>query len=85
MHLDPALNLLEEIVVTEGKDAGVILLSSESTFHKVFIPTLGKEVEYYDNQYFSPLGDALIKLYEILLEREQSGRSQTSISESTPT
>lgn len=53
---------LERIVCTEEPDAGVILLSSEGGSH--YDDEAGCEV--YDHEHFSPLGDALIALYEKL-------------------
>lgn len=53
---------LETIVVTEGVDRGVVLLSQEA-------PTnwdAGAECYVYVHENFSPLGDGLIELYEIL-------------------
>lgn len=58
---------LQEIVEVEGIDAGVIYLSSDATF-KDFVTVDGKTVSIYQNQYFSPLGDALIELWKILKE-----------------
>lgn len=61
--LELLLKKLNEIVVTEGVDKGVILLSSESPTH------WDEEAQcyVYEHDYFSPLGDALIELYEMLV------------------
>lgn len=50
---------LGAIVCTEGIDAGVVLLSHEGPTH--FDPEVNMQV--YDHEYFSPLGDALIALH----------------------
>lgn len=52
---------LQSIVCTDGVDAGVVLLSQESKSR--YDPVL--ECQVYENEYFSPLGDALIGLYEL--------------------
>jgi len=52
---------MEKVIVTEGEDAGVVLLSNDA-------PTTWNEglgVAVYDLQYFSPLGAALMALYQI--------------------
>ena len=53
---------LEEIVVTDGVDKGVILLSQDGPTH------YDKELkcQVYDHEHFSPLGDALIELYDMI-------------------
>lgn len=53
---------LEQIIIVDGIDAGVILLSAESTMK--FSEAHGCEV--YQNEFFSPLGDGLINLYRLL-------------------
>jgi len=63
-RLDVIRQKLDEIVVSEGEDAGVILLSSESPTH--FDPAAKCQV--YDHQNFSPLGDALVSLSRLLGE-----------------
>ena len=67
MPIHPALRLLEEIVVTEGIDKGVVLLSDYGTTHKETNAD-GEEIKVYDLEYFSPLGNALIRLYHMLKE-----------------
>jgi len=60
--LHVARDKLSEIACTEGVDAGVVLLSHES-------PTDWNEhlkCHVYRHTYFSPLGDALVELAEIL-------------------
>lgn len=54
---------LESIVCTEGCDRGVIYLSNEGPTHTEVID--GKPCEVYNHENFSPLGDALIELYEL--------------------
>jgi hypothetical protein len=49
---------IDKIVVTEGQDAGVILLSDDSPTH--FDPEAKCQV--YEHENFSPLGDALVAL-----------------------
>jgi len=58
---------LEQIVCVKEPDAGVIWLSSESPTHREIREINGKkrEVMVCDHQYFSPLGDALIELYQL--------------------
>ena len=58
------LRKLEEIVCTKGCDAGVILLSGESTTH--YVCSGERTIQVYDHPYFSPLGCALIDLYRCL-------------------
>lgn len=57
---------LESIVVTVGEDKGVILVSDASPTH--YSAELGGQV--YDHEYFSPLGGALIELWEMVCELE---------------
>lgn len=56
---------IESIVCTEGCDRGVILLSSDSPTH---YDTAAK-CQVYDNENFSPLGDALVKLHDLVAEK----------------
>lgn len=49
---------LKEIVVTEGCDAGVVLLSDYGPTHY----DAELKCQIYDHAYFSPLGDALVEL-----------------------
>lgn len=53
--------MLEKIVVTQGEDAGVILLSSDSPTHY----DADKRCQVYDNEYFSPLGKALVSVASV--------------------
>jgi len=57
-----AVEMLEQIVATDETDRGVVLLSSEGS--ATFDPQLNCMV--YDCEHFSPLGDALIALWEFL-------------------
>lgn len=52
---------LTEIVITEGEDAGVVLLSQDGTTH--YDESVKGQV--YDHNYFSPLGDALMNLWRL--------------------
>lgn len=52
---------LEAIVCTEGVDKGVVLLSYEGPQHW----DEALQCRVYDHEHFSPLGDALIELYEM--------------------
>lgn len=61
-RLEAAKTALEKIVCTEGDDAGVILVSADSSYY--FDAEAG--VSCYHNEFFSPLGDALIGLHRIL-------------------
>jgi len=64
-----ATKLLETIVCTEGEDAGVILLSSDSPCHPEPDPRdPSKTMQVYDHYNFSPLGDALVSLHKKLKE-----------------
>ena len=67
MPLHPALQLLETIVVTEGEDTGVVLLSDYSTTHRE-MDTDGNVTTVYDLEHFSPLGNALVRLHRMLKE-----------------
>jgi hypothetical protein len=55
---------LENIVVSEGEDAGVLLMSHESPTH--YDETLKCQV--YDHPHFSELGDALVSLATLAKE-----------------
>jgi hypothetical protein len=62
--LDLAAELLNEIVVTVGEDRGVILKSDDS-------PTqydAERKCQVYLHENFSPLGDALVKLADLISE-----------------
>ena len=52
---------IQEIVCTEGEDAGVVLLSQEapSTYDKE------RKCHVYELKYFSPLGNALMRLWKL--------------------
>lgn len=52
---------LEGIVVTEGEDAGVVLLSTDAPCRY----EAGCDVPIYGLAYFSPLGEALMEVYQI--------------------
>ncbi len=69
-RLASAIEKLETIVVPDGVDAGVIWLSQESPTH--YDAELKGQV--YEHENFSPLGDALVELHQILAaaRREQS-------------
>jgi hypothetical protein len=56
---------IDEIVVSEGEDAGVILLPSDSPTH---FSELAK-CRVYDFENFSPLGDALVALAKLAKEK----------------
>ncbi len=53
---------LAEIVVTDGIDKGVVLLSCDGPTH--YDPEVKGQV--YDHENFSPLGDALIDLWSVV-------------------
>ena len=59
---------LDTIAVTEGIDAGVILLSSESPTHT---HASGRFV-VYGHTNFSPLGDAMVELAEMIRSAEKT-------------
>lgn len=53
---------LEQIVILNGQDAGVVLLSNDGPTHW----DEEAKCQVYDHEYFSPLGDALIALHDNL-------------------
>jgi hypothetical protein len=55
---------LAEIVISEGEDAGVILLSDESPTHY----DAEAKCQVYDHENFSPLGDALVSVARLAAE-----------------
>lgn len=59
---DRAKATLRKIVCVEEPDDGVVLLSNDSPTH--FDDEYGMQV--YDHDHFSPLGDGLIELWNIL-------------------
>lgn len=62
--IDEAIKKLEDIVCVNHPDDGVVYLSNDS-------PTYYSEklkCRVYQHEHFSPLGDALIELHEILLK-----------------
>ena len=61
-RLAAAESVLREIVCTEPPDDGVVLLSNEGTCHL----NTERNCQEYDHVHFSPLGDALMKLYRTL-------------------
>ena len=75
LKLSHARDLLRKIVVTEGTDAGVVLLSQEGPTH--YNPEVNGQV--YNHEYFSPLGDALIKLYKLLSPPDECGLSGSDV------
>ena len=58
-------SMMEDIVCTQGIDKGIILVSDDAPTHREIID--GKTVVVYNHEYFSPLGDALIKVWEMTL------------------
>ena len=60
--LDLARRKLEEIVCTVGQDRGVVMLSSDGPTHY----DAEQKCQVYDHENFSPLGDALIELHDML-------------------
>lgn len=56
------LDKLEFIVVTEGDDKGIVLLSSDGATHY----DEASKCQVYDHENFSPLGDALIELFDMI-------------------
>lgn len=52
---------LEDVVCTKSPDTGLVLLSVDGP--TTYDPRLG--IQVYVHEYFSPLGDALIELYEL--------------------
>lgn len=61
-NVDAMLAKINEIVVTEGIDKGVVLLSQEGPTHY----DTELKVQVYDHENFSPLGDALIELHDMI-------------------
>lgn len=64
-----AKSKLAEVVCTEGCDRGVVLLSSDGPTHFEIYDS--RKYEVYDHENFSPLGDALINLWEIINGKEE--------------
>lgn len=62
-RLDKIAATLEKAVCTEGCDKGVVLLSEHGATHIERID--GRDVQVYDHEHFSPLGDALIAAWEL--------------------
>jgi hypothetical protein len=58
---------LEEIVCTDPIDRGVVLLSDDGGSHLEtrVIDGAERQVNVYNHKHFSPLGDALIELWEM--------------------
>ena len=65
------LAMLAFIVVTEGRNSGVVMLSGDSPTHGEDM--LGRIIQVYDHDYFSPLGDALIALRDAIKEIPPAG------------
>lgn len=63
-RLSEIVRKLGDIVETSGVDKGCVLLSEDSPTHPETMPD-GKVIEVYDHENFSPLGDALVELFEI--------------------
>lgn len=70
-RLDAIVEQLKAIVVVEGEDRGVVLLSQDAPTRIIRSglvngrpPLDGREVVAYELEHFSPLGEALIALYE---------------------
>ena len=61
-RLKTAAEAVEKIVIDEGTDAGVILLSWESPYHY----DADAKCQVYDHENFSPLGDAMVALSHVL-------------------
>lgn len=66
-RLSSIQGILEEAVCTVEPDKGVILLSDDGLTHTETHG--GKEIQVYDHQYFSPLGDALIEAWRLSRDR----------------
>lgn len=60
-RLEAIRKKLELIVCTTGQDAGVVYLSDEAPTHY----DQEQQMQVFDLQYFSPLGEALISLYKL--------------------
>jgi len=65
-NVDKFKEMLGKIVCTEGIDMGVVLLNNDGPTHfeKTMTTEGERTVQVYDHMYFSPLGDALIELWE---------------------
>lgn len=63
-HLASIIESLEKIVVPDGVDAGVILLSDDSPTK--YDPEAKCQV--YIHEHFSPLGDALVNLHKLCVK-----------------
>lgn len=63
--MQKVLEKLSEIVCTTPPDDGVVLLSNDSPTH--YDPV--RKVQVYDHEHFSPLGDALIELHDLIVKQ----------------
>jgi len=68
-RLQKISDTMENIVVTEGEDAGVVLLSTEAPCRY----EAGSNVAIYGLPYFSPLGESLMEVYHLASQREAAG------------
>lgn len=71
------LAILETIVCTVPPDDGVVLLSNDGPSHY----DSEAECVVYDHEHFSPLGDALIKLHDVLQGTRQPDGGEPLTSE----
>ena len=62
--VDKAKTILSRIVCTEGEDRGVVLLDNEGRTNW----DEERQCHVYVNDNFSPLGDALIELWDALTQ-----------------
>ena len=62
-NLEAVRRVLEDAVCTVDPDKGIILLSDDGPTHPEIID--GREVQVYEHDYFSPLGDKLIEAWEL--------------------
>lgn len=70
---------LAEIVISDGDDAGVVILDGHSTCH--YDPELNCQV--YDHEYFSPLGEALVGLAKLAQEPQTLAERDAALAKLT--
>ena len=70
-RLQKISDAMGNIVVTEGEDAGVVLLSTDAPCRY----EAGSNVAIYDLLYFSPLGEALMEVYHLASQREAASKA----------
>lgn len=76
-HNERIKKAIEKIVCTEGCDEGVILLDPQG--HTDYDPV--RKCHVYRNEYFSPLGEAMVKLHRMVSFRCEECNKKLGIEE----